>query len=465
MKRIIHILLLLVPILGYPQQHLYKSSLSDCIWQYAGNPGFSAGIANYSNIAVHPVTEQPCVVYVDLALGTGNIGPATVMQFDGTGWVSVGNPGFTGTEVGYPNLAFSPEAVPYVAYGSTCSTPNQATVMKFFDGSWVLVGTGGFSQGETAYTTLAFSPSGQPYVVFLDMANSNKTTVMKFDGTSWVNVGTPGFSSGEAWYENIGFSASGDLYISYWDFPSESRAAVMKFNGTDWECVGTSFCAEGCSQNPSLAIDPTDGQPCLAYTDNNNGYKATVIKFDGSNWVKIGNAGLSTGYASAIKLAFSPSGQPYIFYWDNYLTNSVVKKFDGAGWVDVGDPGFTGGYITYTGMAFSPSGAPYVVYQDYINSDKASVMKYDFPVGSDENKGSQFTLYPNPATDLLNIDLAGFPGQNKVLEIHNVQGKLMSAFQTSEDKFRIDTRSYPAGMYVLTVQSGDLNRSFKFCKN
>ena len=465
MKTIIHILLLLAPIVVYPQLNFYKSSPTDCVWQNTGNPGFSAGIINYSNIAVNPFTEQPYIVYVDLAIGTGNIGPATVMRFDGNNWVNVGNAGFTIINVGYPSIAFSPAGEPYVAYGATCSTPNQATVMKFVDNNWVLVGIGGFSQGQTAFTSLAFSPAGQPYVAFMDMANSNKTTVMKFDGTNWSNVGIPGFSAGEAWDENIGFSPSRDLYISYWNYSFGHRATVMKFNGTDWVCVGNSFCTEGRAEYPSLAVNPLDGQPYLAYTDTINAYKATVIKFDGSNWVNVGNVGFSVGYASEIKLAFSPSGQPYIFYWDNYLTNSVVKKFDGANWINVGNPGFSGGYINYTSLAFSPSGIPYVAYQDYINSDKATVMKYDFPTGLNETQESGLTFYPNPATTTLNISLTNISGPIKVIEVQNMQGKVMSFFQTSQDKFILNTQDYPSGIYLLKIKTEKLNYITKFCKN
>ncbi len=465
MKTFIYILFLLVPIVVYPQLDSYKSSPMDCIWQNVGNPGFSAGTINYTSIAVNPVNEQPYVAYVDIPTGTGNVGPATVMRFDGNNWVNVGNAGFTTVNVGYTSIAFNPAGEPYVAYGATCSTPNQATVMKFFENNWLLVGNGGFSQGQAAYTSLAFSPAGQLYVVFMDMSNSNKTTVMKFDGTNWANVGIPGFSAGEAWYENIGFSPSGELYISYWNYSFGHRATVMKFNGTDWVCVGNSFCTEGRAENPSLAVNPLDGQPYLAYTDTINAYKATVIRFDGTNWVNVGNAGFSTGYASAINLAFSPSGQPYIFYWDNYLTNSVVKKFDGTNWLNVGASGFSGGYISYTSLAFSPSGLPYVAYQDYINSDKATVMKYDFPTGLNEQQESGLTLYPNPVTTILNVNFTKNDGKIKVIEVHDIQGKIMSFSQTSQDKVILNTQDYPIGIYILKVKTEKSNYIGKFCKD
>ncbi|MEI7896563.1 MAG: T9SS type A sorting domain-containing protein [bacterium] len=464
MKTIIQLLLLLAPAVVFPQLTFEPFSPAGCIWQTVGNQGFSAGTINYTSLAIQPVSEQPYVAYVDIPAGPGNVGPATVMRFDGSNWVNVGNAGFTTVDVGYPSLAFGPGGVPYLAYGATCTAPNQATVMKFVENSWFPVGIGGFSDGQTAFTSLAFSPAGQPYVAFMDMANSNKTTVMKFDGTNWVNVGIPGFSAGEAWYENIGFSASGDPYISYWNFSDGQRATVMKFNGTDWVFVGTRYCTEGCGEDPSLAVHPSDGQPYLAYSDTANAYKATVIRFDGSAWVNVGNTGFSTGQASAIKLAFSPSGQPIVFYWDNYLTNSVVKKFDGTNWVNTGNQGFTGGYITFTSLAVSPSGIPFVAYQDYMNSDKATVMKYDFPVGLNENQARGPVCYPNPATIVLHVNLSNIPCEKKVIEIHNMQGQMVSFFHTSADKFTLNTQDYPVGIYTLTIRTKNSNDITRFCK-
>jgi hypothetical protein len=465
MKTLLYILMLSVPVAVYPQQGFYRSAPMDCAWQNVGNPGFSAGTVTYTSIAVNPVNDQPYVVYADIPAGTATTGPATVMRFDGNNWVNVGEAGFTIIDAGYTTMAFNGAGEPYVAYGATCTTPNKATVMKFFENNWSYVGNGGFSQGQAAYTSLAFSPEGQPYVAFSDLSNSNKTTVMKFDGTGWVNVGIPGFSSGEAWDVNIGFSPSGEPFISYWNYSFGNRATVMKYDGTGWGCVGNSFCTEGRADNPSLAVNPLDGQPYLAYTDSINNYKATVIKFDGTDWMYVGNAGFSTGYASAIKLAFSPSGQPYIFYWDNYLTSSVVRKFDGTDWVNVGSPGFTGGYFSFPAFAFSPSGLPYVAYQDFINSDRATVMKYDFPTGVNDQQESSFTIYPNPATDILNVNLEKIAGKIKVIEVHDLQGKTMSIFEDSHDKVILNTRDYPAGVYILKVRTESSNCIARFCKS
>jgi hypothetical protein len=63
------------------------------------------------------------------------------------------------------------------------------TVMKFDGTNWVNVGNAGFSSYAADYISLAFNTDGQPYVAYMDSWNANKATAMTFDGTHWVNVG------------------------------------------------------------------------------------------------------------------------------------------------------------------------------------------------------------------------------------------------------------------------------------
>ena len=77
---------------------------------------------------------------------------------------------------------------------------SKATVMKFDGTNWLIVGNAGFSPDMVAYISLAFSPAGEPYVAYEDHANSEKASVIKFDGTNWINAGIAGFTAGAAYY-------------------------------------------------------------------------------------------------------------------------------------------------------------------------------------------------------------------------------------------------------------------------
>jgi len=265
------------------------------------------------------------------------------------------------------------------------------------DSEWVNVGNAGFSEGEAYETSLAFSPSGEPYVAYMDVANSEKATVMKFDGTSWINVGNAGFSAGYAEFTSLAFSPSGEPYVAYWD--------------------------------------------------GANSEKATVMKFDGISWINVGNAGFSEGEAFETSLAFSPSGEPYVAYRDEGNSNkATVMKFDGTSWINVGNAGFSAGPALGTSLAFSPSGEPYVAYEDG-NSDKATVMYYNAPVGINEPKPSQLSLYPNPASTQITIETTAKGSIN----IHNTSGQAILQQQITAPTTTIDVSGWKSGVYLVKV--------------
>jgi hypothetical protein len=200
-------------------------------WVNVGNAGFSSTGIDCISLAFSP-SGQPYVAYPDE--GTLPMHEATVMKFDGTNWVYVGPDGFSAGATNYTSLAFSPiDTLPYVAYQEYGNETYKATVMKYDGTNWVYLGNEGFSAGEADLTSLAFSPTdGEPYVAYIDGANSNKSTVMKYDGTNWVNVGSAGFSDGIiGWSLSFAFNPSDyHPYVAYKDEGDSSKATVMKYD-------------------------------------------------------------------------------------------------------------------------------------------------------------------------------------------------------------------------------------------
>ena len=119
------------------------------------------------------------------------------------------------------SLAFSPsDNEPYVLIAELGYYTKMHTVMKFNGTNWVYVGNEGFSLGVVQYTSLAFSPGGELYVSYKDYgrpdsASSSGASVMKFDGTNWDYVGNRCFSASYADYESLAFGSSGEPYLAY----------------------------------------------------------------------------------------------------------------------------------------------------------------------------------------------------------------------------------------------------------
>jgi hypothetical protein len=465
MKKLFCILLFLFPVVVFAQQHWYRYSPMDYAWKDVGTAGFSSAEADYISLAFSPYGE-PYVAYSDL--GNYNQGAATVMMFNGTEWVNVGNAGFSAGEVWYTSLAFSPSGQPYVAYEDGGNS-FKATVMRFNGTNWVNVGNAGFSAGEAAWTSLAFSPADeQPYVAFEDYGNSLKATVMRFNGTNWVNAGNAGFSAGSARETCLAFSQTSEPYVAYSDGSNSSKAFVKKFDGTNWVNVGNAGFSGPNAYSPSLAFNPSDGQPYLAYLYIPGPLTfgpPTVMKFDGTNWVDVGDIQFTSLWSEYIKLAFDPAGEPFVaFCDDNILFKGTVMKFDGTNWVDVGTAGFTAGMANYISLTFSTSGQACVAYSDGGVSWEATVMKYDSVYdGINELQGSGIKLYPNPATDKITVETSATPAINQ-LTIMDLNGQELITRQITEPKTQIDISSLPSGVYFVRLTKDKTVEVGKFVK-
>ena len=125
-------------------------------------------------------------------------------------------------------------------------------------------------------------------------------------------------------------------------------------------------------------------------------------------------------------------------------------KYDGTSWVIVGNAGFTADTAVYTSLAISPSGEPYVAYQDWANSLKATVMKYDYSTGINDLQQSQLSIYPNPAEDIITVEISDITKENR-FSILNLNGQPLFTHQITQPKTQLDISSLPNGVFFVKV--------------
>jgi LPXTG-site transpeptidase (sortase) family protein len=298
-------------------------------------------------------------------------------------------PGFTAKAASYISLAFDNSSTPYVAYKDYNELDNAATVMKYTGidpTGWETVGSAGFSAWQAEYTSMAFDSSGTPYVAYQDWGNDYKATVMRYENGNWDTVGLAGFSAGKAAYTSLALDSSATPYVAYRDKANSYKATVMKYENGNWTIVGLPSFSDGQADYTSLALD-SGGTPYVAYADHGKEAKATVMTYTGSitetdatdydGWEYVGSAGFSAGPADNISLELDSSGTPYVSYRDAVNSDkATVMKFNGASWETVGSTGFSAGKADYISLALDSGGTPYVAYRDGGNSSKATVMAY-----------------------------------------------------------------------------------------
>jgi len=296
-------------------------------WETVGNAGFSSGqIANPSmdtvNISLYVYAGTPYVAYADNA----NNSKATVMKLNGTNWETVGNAGFSTGTSEYISLCVY-AGTPYVAYAysdTNGADGGRATVMEFNGTTWETVGNAGFSDGVANFTSL-YIYNGIPYVAYKDDGNGGKATVMEFNGTTWETVGNAGFSPGYVAQSTLSFYNS-TPYVAFADGSSDSNPPiVMSFNSTNWETVGSAIgYPVGSKKEISFSFD--NGMLYELY-DLNSDQKATVARLNGTNWETVGNSGFSSGEAWFLSL-YVYNGTPYVAYSDQLMGwKATVMKY------------------------------------------------------------------------------------------------------------------------------------------
>ncbi len=88
-------------------------------------------------------------------------------------------------------------------------------------------------------------------------------------------------------------------------------------------------------------------------------------------------------------------------------------------------------------------------------------------VGLEESteKNIDFSLYPNPAQTLINIEFENASSENYTISIVNVLGQTVYSKQTNDSKIQISVDEFLSGIYLVKVQSDKGMLSKKFIKN
>ena len=98
----------------------------------------------------------------------------------------------------------------------------------------------------------------------------------------------------------------------------------------------------------------------------------------------------------------------------------------------------------------------------YVDNISVYVGSVD-PFSVDELQRSAFHLYPNPAHEVLTIELANVDLIG-IVKIVDTRGTLVGRFEIDDLKTKIDVSDLAAGVYIITVGKADLMRRTRFVK-
>ena len=179
--------------------------------------------------------------------------------------------------------------------------------------------------------------------------------------------------------------------------------------------------------------------------ENNWDYVQLEVSIDnGNSWIP--QCGLFTNEGSSNE--GQPTGQPL---YDGTQNNWVLEQ------IDLSD--YLGEEITIR-FKFESDGE---VRADGFYFDDLTINVLDDGMLSNADVlASQFSVYPNPVTNLLYITT---PKNNYTLGIYNIQGQLIKTPSTYSGSQTINYSQFTKGIYLMKFTSNDQTKIFKIIKN
>lgn len=336
---------------------------------------------------VNPVTGEPFIMYKQSRPSSSDARAAMASYRNGQ-WISMGNisDGVVGS---YFDLTFNSTGIPYVTYTDNAATVAQANTVKTFDGSgWFTVGNRGFTPAKVTYNAISFDSESKLRVfTTFDAAAGGfvrREIVMgTYDNNTWTLAKLPGRLSTTVSYRQVAKLKDNVLYLGIYNAVSPNSISLYKFENNTWTTLLDAWKDPASTSISLYDIDievDEDGDVYIALGDNSSSgvLKHRVIKFSAATQAvsPVGSYIVGTGASSmSLDLALSPIGTPYLFYKTSSNYPAVIS-FDNE------TQDWTTPHIFETEVAdelsldFAPNGDAYAT---YIKKTKLYVHKYSAP--------------------------------------------------------------------------------------
>ena len=304
--------------------------------------------------------------------------------------------------------------------------------------------------------------------------------IVKYDGINWTSLGLPyegtdptngNFVVGMAFYKDV-------LYLTGYFYDADgNQHNMMHWDGVNWNYKepdilgGFAFTGAMTIYDDLLVVSGGNFSPLEGNADNN------IQAWDGTTWHSMGGGtGTVPGWANGnINDIFTYNDKLYAvgpFKSAGGIPADHIAIWNGDNWCGLGSQ-FNNNInaaafyhdTLYIGGAFSAISADTIRYIAKWSGGNF-VDTCSMPVGIHEitQKDIPFSLYPNPATNQLNLSFLSAPKTKNLLSITDLIGTNMLKESIDDGDSVIDISLLPTGIYFLELKTNEGRSVRKFVK-
>ncbi len=295
----------------------------------------------------------------------GGSGDVRVYQFTGSGWAQVGSDinGAAYNDSFGQSISLNEDGA-RIAIGAPNHNGTGYIQVYQFDGSgWVQLGNdiNGDAVNDHLGTSVSLNADGTVVAVGIPYSNSNgneagRVRVYQLNGANWVQMG--GNINGEAAEDQSGRSVSlsddgNRVAIGAPDNDGNGvqsgHVRIYQFNGVGWAQVGSDINGEVAEDRSGWSVSLSDNGSRIAigafYNDGNTGDEydnrghVRIYEFNGANWVQVGSDidGEAANDDSGYSVSLSGDGARVAIgaIGNNNRGHVRIYEFSGMDWVQV----------------------------------------------------------------------------------------------------------------------------------
>lgn len=407
-----------------------------------GATAASTGAASFLKVAADEYFGVGFIVYTDSTAGA----KATVREFDGTNWVSLGGTSATPGVGTHNDIAVNTAGQPVIVYRDG-NNSNRASVRQWTGTAWTQLGTAGFSAGTAEFNSIVIDTDNRPIVAYKDGNSNGRATARRFNGSSWAAYGAVGFTSGSAEFIELAASGNYGPFMVCKDVGLSGKIVVESYACTNPSVPsispnGGSFCGgEGIllstaaqtntqmrwyrtltaatldSVGTSRTVSATNAERVAIAFDKAGTLHYAFIRYGdvfvvrrtSNGWQTLGG-GPATTDAEELDIAIDPTNNDvYLATEDNYGSHAIrVKKFTGTTWQAFQSPEQIN--TTAVNLAFSSAGSLYLATsRATFNTQKLGVYRLDGNTWTFAGQSAAAGAAPTINHSSLAISSAGTP--------------------------------------------------------